>query len=643
MSTSEVNLPVGAGAASLSRMLDLRLPLDRPRRGPLVTARLRRTTLAYAAVFLLGLVPVVLDAGPAWTAFGLGIIVPGGGLIYAGAWVALAVTVVLFLVANVAWFGAGMILAPPLVWLGAAALAAIGVEDGHAWAETAVPVGVAVLGIAGSLLVRRSHGAARARGARRNDYLANVQVRVDPAGSGVRELSAQQLGHVRGLVDLALQPVESFEGFDILDQFQTAAVRYQINFTHYALAVGQANHTPAFRGYVAAAQRQLIEKMLVRRVWRYWQLENAWGNFSLDPEPIVRDNIMLSGYLGVMLNAYEAVNRDDRFDEPGSLTFRWNDERAFAHDHHTVAEAVRRNFEASPWGMFPCEPNWIYSACNTFGMNTLLGHDVLHGTAMAAPVMERYLASLTDEFLTLDGRTTAIRSSRLGLTIPSLTSTMADAGMALFNNPIEPDYSRRLWEVVRHEFLRVDGDGHIQMELRGWDKLDVGNYRPSTITPMAMVGTAAAEMGDIEIATAIGRTLEDRHPPVERDGVRWYEDVSTQANAMLTLRMLNRQDGFRDLVLGAVPAGSGPVLAEVPYPTCLVARATNDATSLDVVLRSSAPGTPATLRFDMLRPGVDHRLDVDGHEQSVRAGSDGSVTTTVVLGTRSELRLAEAS
>lgn len=637
MSTSELHAPVTA--AGLAEVLDLRLPLDRPRRGRLVAARLRRTTIGYALLFAVGLLPVLLDASPAWKSFGLGLIAPGGGLVHAGAWIALVVTILLFVVANVAWFGAGMIVAPPAVWLGAAVYGAVRVETGNTWAEVAVPVAAALVGLVGSATVRAGHAAARKRGAARNEYLQAVEVRIDENVGRIDELSSEQLGHLRGLIDLAMQPLDSFEGFDIVDQFQTSAIRYQINFSHYALALAQANHTPAFRGYVRTAQQQLIEKMLVKRVWRYWQLENAWGNFSLDPEPIVRDNIMLSGYYGVMIGAYEAVNGDHRYDEPGSLTFQWNDKRSFAHDHHSIAEAVRRNFEASPWGMFPCEPNWIYSACNTFGMNTLLGHDALHSTAMAPPVMDKYLASLNEEFLTLDGRTTAIRSSRLGLTIPSLTSTMADAGMVLFNNPIDPAYSRRLWEIIRHEFLRIDGDGHIEMEMRGWDKMDTGNYRPSNITPLAIVGAAAAEMGDTEVADAIARTMADLYPPTETDGVRWYQSVSTQANAMHTVRSVQRQDGFRELVLNQVSSGDGPILDEVPYPDCLVARATHERSRLDAILRAANPESETTIAFAQLLPAKRYQLDVDGRTQTITADADGRATATITVGGRSILAL----
>ena len=52
-----------------------------------------------------------------------------------------------------------------------------------------------------------------------------------------RELSDTQMAQMRFFLDRALQPISEFEGFEHLDDFQTAAVRYQINFISYALSL----------------------------------------------------------------------------------------------------------------------------------------------------------------------------------------------------------------------------------------------------------------------------------------------------------------------------------------------------------------------------------------------------------------------
>src|SRR4029077_6738107 len=72
-----------------------------------------------------GCVPTTLGMSPEMQAAGLGLWIPGGGFLAVGGWTILLfpVTIALFAVAVFAWFGAGMVLAPIIVWLGAALLA----------------------------------------------------------------------------------------------------------------------------------------------------------------------------------------------------------------------------------------------------------------------------------------------------------------------------------------------------------------------------------------------------------------------------------------------------------------------------------------------------------------------------------------
>lgn len=611
--------------------------------GPVTASRLRRALAGYLVVVAAGLVPLLAGAAPTWKAFGLGLMAPGGGFLYTSDPVFVVLTLVLFALTLGLWFGAGNIVFPVVVWVGAAGLATLRVHTGiWAWAEIAVPALVLGLVLISPLAQRLTFRAAVRRGEERNRYLAERRYAPPLPSSGVAdELSPDDLAHGRFLLDLALQPVDRFDGFDWVDQFQTAAVRYQLNFASYALALMHFTRMPAFTGYLAQAQRNLIDKMTDKRVWRYWRLENMWGNLDLNPDPIPRDNIMLSAYLAVMLAGYETCTADDRYDTPRSLVFRWNDKREFAYDHHAIAGAVYDNFKRSPWGMFPCEPNWIYSACNTFGINTLLSHDRLHGTSYASELIDSFKHAVDVEFLTPDGRVTAIRSSRLGLTIPSLTSTMADAGTALFLNPSLPAAAQRSWEIVRTEFVSVDDRGVPAITLRGWDKLDVGNYKVGTdVSASAMLMAAAVEMGDDEIYRAIANTLDDKFTPVVDDGVLRYEKASTQANCMLAMSRFGRHNGFHDLIARGLPTSelAGPKLVQAPYPDALVAKASTDGTALDLVLRAGAGPKRVPLVLGQLVPGRQYAV-TGATVSEFRADDSGSARLEVDLAERTVVRI----
>src|SRR5262249_16415649 len=120
--------------------------------------------------------------------------------------------------------------------------------------------------------------------------LAQAQASASPRpADDRRELSREDLAHARFAFDRALPPGDRFNGFEFVDIFQTAGVRYQINRAGYVLSLINTQYTPNFRGYIARAQQNLIEKYLIRKVWDYWVYETIWGqgNFT-NFDPVVR-------------------------------------------------------------------------------------------------------------------------------------------------------------------------------------------------------------------------------------------------------------------------------------------------------------------------------------------------------------------
>lgn len=592
----------------------------------------------------LGLLLVVTSWSPAWQAFGLGLWVPGGGFWLTADPLAAMAGVVLGTAGFVAWVVTGNVVALPSMWIGLAGVAAWRASHTGSWAASrwAVPAAVGLI-LAASVATQQAAGrAARRRGAARNARLAG---RCLPVANSARpapcELSPAELGLERLLLDIALQPLDRFDGLDTIDQFREAAWRYQLSFCSYALSLANYCRTPAFGGYLAAAQANLIRKMTDKRVWRYWRLENLWGNLRSDPDPIPRDNIMFTGYLGLMLTDYQTVTGDDQYSQPGSLTFEWDDRRRYRYDQRSILDAVDANFAASPFTLFPCEPNWIFPSCNTFGISALLSRDRLHSTTRARPLLARFEKALDDEFLTPDGRITAIRSARLGFTIPSITSTMADASAALLLHPSLPAVAIRTWLLTRDELIHLDDDGGVRLDLRGWDKLDVGNYKlGSDRFSRAMCAAAAHEMGDLEAFAALRRSVESAGEPIWNDGTLRYAGLSTLGNATFGLALFGRPGGWRDLVATGLPAEwiRGPRLSHAGYPDVLVALATTDGLALDLVLRPGrAPGR-YRLGLSQLRPQGEYEV-TGACQPSFVADEAGHASIEVDLAGRAEVRI----
>ena len=137
---------------------EAKLALHSARKGPVTAARQRRTAMIYGLACVIGAAPLVLSS-PAWLqAAGVGLWLPGGGFLADGGWAALLfpLTLALFVASLVAWFWAGAVTAPLLVWLGSAVLAGTLADEtiwrpGPAVAVVAIAAAAAAVAAAGGL------------------------------------------------------------------------------------------------------------------------------------------------------------------------------------------------------------------------------------------------------------------------------------------------------------------------------------------------------------------------------------------------------------------------------------------------------------------------------------------------------------
>jgi hypothetical protein len=518
-----------------------------------------------------------------------------------------------------------------------------------------VPAVAAGVVAGGWALRERGFRRARKRREQRNAYLAQVASRANgqgPAGTSVQvtptgaaraavpELSADELAFSRFLLDRALQPVDQFDGFDKIEQFQTSSIRYQVTTIGHALSTLQYARTPAFHGYLSAAQRNLIAKWQERICWAYWAKESVWGHLKYNPDPIPRDNIMTSGWLAYQMASYISNTGDRRYSQPGSITFAHPRGQRYEYDFHSICRVLARNFEASDFTLFPCEPNWIYALCNGYGVLPLPVHDRLYGTDYCERVLPRFRKHFEDEFMSVDGRTVGIRSSLTGFSIPAMTSVLSDCAVIWQFSPIFPDLARSLWEIVRKEWIHLPASGPVQMQLQGWDKIDTGNYKRVPATAFAAIRWAAAEMGDTELASRLAQDAESQLEPVTERGVKRYANASVLSNAALFGAQAATPGAHRMRISSGLPQAwmDGPVLEGARYPDVLVARAVSDGRNLELVLRPGTNANRQRLGIGRLRPGAAYTAH-GAVQDAIVANADGTAELDIDLRGRLEVVL----
>lgn len=501
----------------------------------------------------------------------------------------------LFGLALLLWFATGNVLAPMLAWVGLAVLAAF--PDMFALTALRGGAGPGPWLLGPAVLLLAVVGWCRAAGA-----TLSVDAPVTPCFASPRhveaapdELSQENGKRLRLLLDRALQPVERFDGFERRDQFQTAALRYQINFTGYALAFARQHCAPAAQACFAEAQERLLAKIGDRRLWSYWGLENAWGNLRLDGDPVSRQNIMYSGFtaLQMALGGGQTLHLDPK----------GRARRSYELDE--ISELLARQYRASSYGLLDCEPNWIYPLCNLITMAGIKAADARLGTDSWEGLAAPFLAALRREGMRADGTFVAFRSSLTGFAPPAPGGIVMQAFPCLFLNALSSEMAQQQWHLVRQ-----------RLDRGSWRRLfwpvDVGNYGFSRASSYAATAAAAVEMGDREVAAECLRRLEDECPSRESAGVIHRENASLWAHGLELIARCNRADGLRELTAHRGEPG-GPHLSSAPYPDVVITRAVQVDGGLDLTLDPGQPEAFPLLEFGGLLPERHYRTGLAEH------------------------------
>lgn len=235
----------------------------------------QRTLYQYLGLSAFGLYVFAYSTDPQRRAAALGLLFPGAGLTAVAtipSLLAFAATIALIPLVMLVWFGMGGVFFPLALYFGSVGLAGFLAEDslfepaGYLWA------GLCFFGL---LYIGYKSKAANASGyskqQARNKYLvkevAKQQANAVPAPPpGSRELDEHTLRFVQHMMERGLADFDDYSYHDVVDQFQTSAVRYQLYGVIDSLALYQTHYAPGYHGALLEACKNTIEKSTTKDI-----------------------------------------------------------------------------------------------------------------------------------------------------------------------------------------------------------------------------------------------------------------------------------------------------------------------------------------------------------------------------------------
>ena len=237
-----------------------------------------------------------------------------------------------------------------------------------------------------------------------------------PNPSDYPALSTKQMGHVRHMINMANDLPGDFSLLGQMDpvyHMSFHAYQFQFAFAAYALASAHYHYTPAHRDLYQDASARLIKRMIYKDVWDYWAHvskyditgrtdeggENVWRTEDDEYgwiDPNIKKNIMYSGHLLQMVGLHETLFDDHRYDQPGSLMFRYappeygQDPIEMKYDHDRLTTVIFDQFEEGHFRGIECERNAVYAECNQHPILGLMSYDLAHGTNFSPEVKSNF-------------------------------------------------------------------------------------------------------------------------------------------------------------------------------------------------------------------------------------------------------------
>jgi len=429
-------------------------------------------------------------------------------------------------------------------------------------------------------------------------------------------MSSKQLGHFRHIVRLAnqLHGEWGMMGTKEPDQEGDDAYRYQLAFMAYALGLAQYHYLPAHRELAQNTFERLVDKMLRREVWGYWE-NTSQGSKYLNPDmvklregwidPVEKENIMYSGHLLAMVGMYSSLYRSSKYTQPGSLAFHFDPVfRGFGHKKYEyssieLADLIYRQFEENNWLGVTCEPNAIFVICNQMPILGFRFLDQIHGTEYAKITSDFENAWRRKGWLTEDNSIITAYLVQQDEVWRSPSSAYIDAWTGAMMHAWNRDFVRSLYPIQSKRWV-VDLENGLMSVAVGEEAAEVST------SDFGFMAIYASEVGDRATTQALLGYADKYMSPVWEDGSYYYprkdefqDDngnivfmTRLTGNALLAYARLNVENGLWALYNKPWTSDhlSNPYISGVEYPEVLVTQAHYDASKSALIFTLQGDG-----------------------------------------------------
>lgn len=461
------------------------------------------------------------------------------------------------------------------------------------------------------------------------------------------ELDDLQTGAIRRIVNLSQQLPGDWSGMmgrDIVLSEEFSALRFQLSYMTYALALAHVHRLPAAPGLFKRPFENLIKKLLHPDAWHYWSnVSTGMGpaNKDLGPlprawDPVAKENIMYSAYLQSITLLYHYLFRDDKYAQPNSLSLRlktmywYEGGYRFDYDEKSLTSLIYWQMAEQGFLGVACEPGLIFQICNQPSILGFRLHDLVYGGSMARDAEKGYVAAWK-EFGMLDEAgnftTFVMAKSRRPVTV---SNAQMNCWLMTLLHSWNPEIVEQQYPILMKRFL-LDGPNGTKW-VKPDQKLPDEPGEETLLPPieMAWAACAASEVGDMETLNGLLGYADIMLNPAWQDGGYYYKRRDANfdhngyfigmdaaaGNALLHYARLNVKDGLNKLYGNPLDDAhfTQPALVDVPEKID-IRRAIFDADRNALALTLGSLPAGQTVRLGIRAPdGADFPIVVKDGE-----------------------------